>query len=171
MNYHRDFVGFYPWKLNNSQNVVISSSHYKDVFKFINNHLNHIPDSIAFPNEPDTQLFFIIYWVIYILNVVPEPLLLSCIMSLVPNALPKDISNKIYCMLRIAGWINKISTDRDYYHTTSDDDPFGYSYKPEATERDTVRRKADIALEMKAIEDTPETVFKRAMAGRRPRVK
>jgi hypothetical protein len=40
MNYRRDFVGFYTWKLNNSQNVVIISPNYKEVFRFINNHLD-----------------------------------------------------------------------------------------------------------------------------------
>jgi hypothetical protein len=75
MNYRRDFVGFYTWTLNNSQNVVISSPNYKEVFKFINNHIDKIPGSITFPKTPDTKLFCIIYWIIYILNVVPEPLL------------------------------------------------------------------------------------------------
>jgi len=171
MNHRRDFVGFYTWKLTNSQNIVISSSNYREVFRFIDNHLDRIPESVTFPTEFDTKIFYLIYWVIYVLNVVPEPLLIRCITSLVPNVSADDILNKLYCMLQIARWITKISTDRDYYHTNIDDDPFGYSYKPDATERDTLRRKADIAQEMKAIEETPATVFSRAMAGRKRRAK
>ena len=64
MNYRRDFVGFYTWTLNNSQNVVISSPNYKEVFKFINNHIDKIPGSITFPKTPDTKLFGVIYWII-----------------------------------------------------------------------------------------------------------
>jgi hypothetical protein len=172
MNYRRDFVGFYTWRLNNAQNVVISSPNYQEVFKFINTHIDKIPESIAFPTAaPDTKLFCVIYWIIFVLNVVTETLLIHCVHALVPDASRDDILNKLYCMSRVAGWISKISTDRDYYHTTIDDDPFDYSYKPHARERDTVRRKADIAREMKTIEETPATVFSRAMAARRPRTK
>jgi hypothetical protein len=171
INHHRDFVGFYTWKLNNAQNVVISSPNYKEVFNFINGHLDRIPDSISFPTDADTQLFCIVYWVIYVLNVVSESLLLRCIETLVPDVTSENILNKIYCLLRIARWIAKISTDTDYYHTTMDTDPFGYSYKADAKERDTVRRKADIAQEMTAVEKTPAPVFSRAMAGRKGRVK
>ena len=92
--------------------------------------------------------------------------------SLIPNASPDNILNKLYCMLNIAGWIKKISySGKDYYHATVEGDPFGYSYKTGTAERDTLRRKADIASAMKAIEDTPQTVLNRALAGRKPRVK
>ena len=97
--------------------------------------------------------------------------MISCVSALVPHISVDNISNKIYCLLRIARWINKISTDTDYYHTTIDTDPFGYSYKADAKERDTVRRKADIAQEMTSIEATPAPVFRRAMAERKRRAK
>jgi hypothetical protein len=73
-------------------------------------------------------------------------------------------------MSRIAGWITKIPTDRDFYCTTVDHDPFDYSYGQGVSERDTVRRKADIAFEMRNVEEIPEIVFNRAMASRRPRI-
>jgi hypothetical protein len=131
-----------------------------------------IPASTTFPTSPDTQLFCIIYWVIHILLAVSEDILSECIISLVPGATREAILNKIYCMLHIAGWINKIPySGKDCYHATVDDDPFDYSYKTGTRERDTVRRKADVTRAMKTVEDTPKEVLSRAFRGRSPRVK
>jgi hypothetical protein len=109
----------------------------------------------------------VIYWVTYILNVVSEEILVNCVKNLLPEASAQDILNKLYCLSRISGWINKIAADRDYYHATVDQDPFDYSYNAAARERDTVRRKTDIALELTTVERAPQTVFARAMTGRR----
>jgi hypothetical protein len=163
----RDFVGFYTWDINNSQQVVIRSPDYREVLSFISRHIERIPRSTAFPTNFHGKLFCVLYWAIYVLNVAPEEFIIDCVRDMLPEASLTDIKNKLYCLHRISGWVDKISTDIDYYFATADEDPFDYSYNPGVAERDTVRRKFDIAGQMARTLDIPPTVFTRALAGRK----
>lgn len=56
---------------------------------------------------------------------------------------------KLYCM-QLAGWVKvKHYSGTDYYYAMSDQDPLKYAFKPGVTEKDTVRRKSDVAAEIR----------------------
>jgi hypothetical protein len=77
-NQGRDFVGFYPWRVNDTSyriSVRSISPHYRAVVDFINNHLNRVPASTLFHRTKELILFFIIYWIINILVAVSSSVL------------------------------------------------------------------------------------------------
>jgi hypothetical protein len=169
-NQGRDFVGFYPWRINDASyriSVRSISPHYRAVVDFINTHLDRVPASSLFYRTKELVLFFLIYWIINILVAVSSSVLKDCVLTLIPDAHPDDISNKLYSLI-IAKWITKYSySHKDYYYALFDDDPLNYSYKPGVREKDSLRRKADIREAMGAIEQVPAYVLSKAIADRR----
>ena len=168
----RDFVGVYPWRIDNSRILSRSMSpHYGELVDFINVHLDRLPASTLFHRVPELQVFYLIYWITNMLVAVSSSVLKDCVSFLLPDARPDDISNKIYSLM-IAGWLKKYSYSRkDYYYATVDSDPFNYSYKAGIWERDSLRRKSDIRARMKAIEQVPPYVLSKAAGDRRPPAK
>ena len=70
--------------------------------------------------------------------------------------------------MMLAGWVQKYSySARDYYYVTRDEDPFAYSYTAKATEKDTLRRKLDIAHAARDIERIPSAVIRTATGDRK----
>ena len=168
----RDHVGFYPWRINNSQHIVLRSisPHYKVIVKFVNDHIGKLPTSTYFPSNSSLRLFYVIYWVIYLFVAASPTVLHDSVIDLLPGTTREDIRNKIYCMM-LAGWVKKVPySGKDYYYVTDADDPFKYSYSRTAMERDTLRRKTDIAASLKKIEDIPKPVLTQAVEGRRARL-
>jgi hypothetical protein len=99
---------------------------------------------------------------------VSSSVLRDCVLSLLPDAHPDDIANKLYCLV-IAGWLKKFAySHKDYYYATVDTDPFDYSYKPGVRVRDSLRRKLAIREGMKGIEEVPPYVLNKAAGDRRP---
>jgi hypothetical protein len=134
----RDFVGFYPWRVDATRRIRAISQHFKAVVEFINDHLDRIPASTAY-QIAGLEVFYIIYWVTNILMAVSSSVLRDCVLSLLPDAHADDIVNKLYCLV-IAGWLKKIGySHKDYYYATVDMDPFDYSYKPGVRVRDSLR--------------------------------
>jgi hypothetical protein len=125
-NQGRDFVGFYPWRVNDVSyriSVRSISPHYQAVVEFINNHLDRVPASSPFHRTKELILFFLIYWIINILVAVSSSVRKDCISTLLPEAHPDDISNKLYSLM-IAKWIKKYSySHKDYYYALFDNDP------------------------------------------------
>jgi hypothetical protein len=173
-NQGRDFVGFYPWRVNDTSyriSVRSISPHYRAVVDFINTHLDRVAASTQFHRTKELILFFLVYWIINILVAVSSSVVKDCVLSLLPNAHPDDISNKVYSLI-IAKWIKKYSySHKDYYYALFDNDPLNYSYKTGVRERDSLRRKADVREAMRAIERVPAYVLSKAIGDRRFPVK
>jgi len=168
-NQGRDFVGFYPWRIDSPRILSRSMSpHYNELVDFINVHLDRLPASVPFDRTHELQLFYLIYWIVNILVAISASVLKDCVSYLLPDAKPDDITNKIYSLM-IAGWLKRYSYSRkDYYYATVDRDPFNYGYKPGIRERDSIRRKSDIRERMRAVEQVPPYVLSKAAGDRRP---
>jgi hypothetical protein len=169
----RNSVGIFPWQVDNSNRIRrrTISPHYKSVVDFINTHLDTTPASTYFGRAEDLKIFYLIYWVINILVAVSLSVLTRCVSSLLPGVNKFEITNKLYCMV-IAGWVLKLPySHTDYYCATVDNDPFNYSFKTGTTERDSIRRKLDIAKAMKVIEEVPSYVLNKATHARRSTTK
>jgi hypothetical protein len=159
-NSDRGFVGYYPWRVNGSVFLVLGSikSHYRYITSFINRHFDAVPKAELIRNNQDSGDFYIIYWVIHILLVVPPAVLYECVSRILPGSRDRDIKNKLYCM-KLAGWIDIISySGKDYYHALHPIDPLSYSFKPGVAERDIPRRKWDINSELAKTISAPRYV-------------
>ena len=143
----REYLGVYPWRAHANGRLIISSvkPHYREIMKFINDHLLSVDHSTAFHRLTDASLFYIIYWVVYLCLAVTPALLTQYVMALVPDAISSDISNKLYCM-ELAGWLGRIPySGQDYFYTCYGDDPFDYSFKSDVRDRDSLRRKLAVS--------------------------
>jgi hypothetical protein len=70
----------------------------------------------------------------------------------------KEIRNKIYC-LQIAGWVSSEAySGKDYFFVNYDIDPIIYTFKDGVVEKDSVRRKADIAVALTKLENAPKHI-------------
>jgi hypothetical protein len=163
----RDFVGFYPWRVDHTPRIRSIAPHYKAVVDFINEHLDRIPVSTPF-QIAGLEVFYITYWITNILMAVSSSVLKDCVLSLLPDARADDIFNKLYCLV-IAGWLKKFAySHKDYYYATVDIDPFDYRFKPGVGVRDSLRRKLAIREAMKDIELVPPYVLNKAAGDRKP---
>lgn len=126
-----DFVGFYPWRTNNSGNVVLTSvaPHHFEIVKFINKHLDAAPRTELFSKNPDAILFYLIYWVVYLSLAISTASLYTLVQLLFPGATPREIKNKVYCM-KIAGWVaSEDYSGKTYFFACHDRDPLNIASK------------------------------------------
>lgn len=113
----RAYLGVYPWSAHTNGELNVSSvqPHYTEIIKFINDHLDSVPQSTSFTKLHCSKLFYIIYWVVFLSLAVEETRLRRYVVSLVPAASDDDIDNKLYCM-ELAGWIERLSySGKDYF--------------------------------------------------------
>lgn len=166
----REHLGVYPWRAHANGRLVVRSvePHYREIVRFINDHLKNVPESTFFANLSSASLFYIIYWIIFLSLAVTEKSLKDYVKSLVATATDADIENKIYCM-ELAGWIERILySGKDYFFTRYGQDPFKYRFKPEVNDRDSVRRKFGVTSTLLKSEKLPKHVKDRAIEGRGP---
>jgi len=167
-NYKRENLGIYPWKQHatGGLNVSTAKPHYKEIVTFINGHLNRIPNSTPYSHLREARLFYVVYWVIHQSLAISPKILNDCVLSLLSEVTPSDIRKKIYCM-EMAGWIKRVSySDKDYFYSLYDEDPFEYSYKDGVVERSFVRRKLIAQAGIKKVESLPKRVVHEAAAAR-----
>jgi hypothetical protein len=162
------FVGFYPWRTNGSGNVVLCSArpHHLEIVKFINMHMDAEPKTEQFPKLEEIKIFYIIYWVIYLFIAIPTNDLYLTVQALLPAAERREIRNKMYCM-QLAGWIaSEAYSGKEYFFACHDVDPFIYSFGEDVIERDSARRKLDIATAIKKLQTIPKHVARVARNAR-----
>jgi hypothetical protein len=146
--------------VNASGALVVGSArpHYLDIVKFIKRHIDAVPSAELFRNNPDSRIFYIIYWILYLGLADPPAILYECINVLVPNLTQKDVQNKLYCM-RLARWIEVISySEKDYYFVFHPKDPFDYSFKAQAADRDVPRRRSAASAALSQLISAPKHV-------------
>jgi hypothetical protein len=166
----RDYLGVYPWRVRPNGTLVISSAqpHFKEIKNFIDGHADATPVSVMFSQIQDGQLFYLVYWVIYLSLAVETKILIQLIQLIEPKATEKEINNKIYCM-KIAGWIERFSySQKDFIYSLHDIDPFDYSFKPGVSDRDSVRRKLAVSAALKTLSNVPKHVLATAAKARIP---
>lgn len=168
LNVNREYLGVYPWKVYKKGGLNVSSikPHYTEITNFINGHLDKVPKSTSYNNLKESNLIYVVYWVIHLVGPISPKILYNCVQSIVPDTSNKDIRNKLYC-LQLAKWISIESySDKDYFYALIDDDPFEYSYKEGVVETSAVRRKLAVKEGMKKIEKIPKHVLKIAAEAR-----
>jgi hypothetical protein len=167
----RNFVGYYPWRVTKAGRFVKASArlHYTEIRKFITDHLDAVPASELFRLHVERQVFYVIYWIIYLSLAVSVSDLYSYIASLIPTIQTPEIRNKLYCM-ELAGWICRTSySGKDYFYVLHEQDPFDYAFLPSVADRDSVRRKFIVAEALSKVNVVPGHVRKSASDARRKR--
>jgi hypothetical protein len=159
-NLSRSYLGVYPWRVRRTGNLVISTvqPHLREIKDFIAQHVSAIPVSTTYAQISKFRLFYFVYWVIYLCLAVEVKHLCSYVRLIVPDATDEEISNKVYCM-KIAGWLERIAySGKDYVYAKHDVDPLDYSFKPNVSNRDSVRRKIAVTTALRKAEAVPKHV-------------
>jgi hypothetical protein len=96
----RDYLGVYPWRAHANGRLVVSSvkPHYREIVRFINDHLDAVSQSTLFNKLDASTLFYVVYWIVFLRLAVTLSTLTEYVQSLVPEASSSDIRNKLYCM-------------------------------------------------------------------------
>lgn len=161
-------VGFYPWKTNQKGNLIKGSAepHVKAIVDFINAGLKRIPATFLYSSAPTIRDFIVVYWVIFLSLAIPLGKLTAFLATILPGETAATVRRKLYCM-QLAGWIKvKPYSGTDYYYVTREEDPFKYAFKPGVVEKDTARRKSDVALSIKGELSLPKHVREVALKTR-----
>lgn len=165
----RENVGFYPWRSHSGGRLVADSARriHRDIETFIKDHVDATPASFSWINNEDIRSFFVIYWIIYVAFAISPTLLSECVQAVIPGITNKEIRNRIFCM-QLAGWIDRRAHGaRDYYYTLYDKDVFEYAFNAEVVDKDSGRRKMQVAEGFRAAEDVPRLIRTAAAAARK----
>jgi len=157
---NEDYVGVFPWELVEPKKIDLASVelHYEEIVKFINRHIDAVSNSLHFPADQNTRLFYVIYWIIYLAMAIPLASIVQLTQELFPSVQQKDVKNLIYCM-RIAGWIGtETYSGKTYFFVKFDKDPFDYAFKEGVTDVDSSRRKLEVGKALMQAEDVPKHV-------------
>lgn len=164
----RSHLGVYPWKTHKKGGLNVSSAkpHYKEIVKFISDHIKSVSDTTLYSRLDDDRLFFIIYWIIHISLAISPKLLYGCVKSIEPSALDHEIRNKIYCM-QLAQWVGmEAYSGKDYFYAMHDEEPFSYKYKDGTSDTSYDRRKLAVQEGLRKAENLPLHIRKVAAAAR-----
>lgn len=146
-NDNNDYVAIYPWRTNKDGNIVIRSArpHKGEMLKFIHDQLAAVPKTELFDNLNDSQIFFIIQWIIYVAYAITHLQLHEITNALALGVDERAIKNVVYC-LRLVGWIKSYSySSKEYLYAPYDQDPFDYAFNDGVADTDSVRRKEPIS--------------------------
>lgn len=167
-NLDSDRVGVFPWRNHKAGHIVKSAAAplFKDIKNFISDQISAIPKSFSYNTLNEAAIFYDIFWLTYVANVISPNTLYDAVNRIYPNISHDDIRNKIFCM-KVAGWLDKISySNKEYYFCKIDTDIFDYAYLPTAKSKDSLRRKTDIRQIFKDADKPPAAVYKRALDAR-----
>lgn len=163
-----DHIGVYPWKIEQSGYLDVDQADrdYPAIAEFIRHQLEEVDKSIAFPKDLEAELFYTIYWIIYLGAAISFSSIFALAQELFPNLQQKVVKNKIYCMM-VAGWIDKKTySNKTYYFVCYDEDPFEYAFRRGITETDSSRRKLAVAESLLGAEKAPISVRELAYSRR-----
>ncbi|MEQ1771710.1 MAG: retron St85 family effector protein [Devosia sp.] len=160
-------VGVFPWttKDNGFLDAESVAPHAEEIEKFLGDHMKRVPASTLYVNLPEAQVFFLIYWIIYLGLALSHSAIASCLLTIMPTFPVHELSNKIYCM-EIAGWVKRLKYSGKEYLYACDGDPFAYSFKAGVTKRDSLRRKTEAVRSIKQDWQAPKYVRDTAASAR-----
>lgn len=159
-------VAFFPWKKNGD--IVKSSADkiYADVKDFLKERVSATSKTALYSTLGPAQNFYLLTWIIYISTVISSGSLIRITRSINPDIAESEIRDMLYCM-RVAKWIDNVRySHKLYYYTTFSGDPFQYAFRPTATVRDSIRRRAAVNQELRKIEQAPSHVWEVATKAR-----
>jgi hypothetical protein len=163
-----DYVGFFPWRVNSANKLIVRSAspHRGEIIRFINSHIEKAPKTTSYQKGSNSEIFYVIYWRIFLALAISFENLLNCVNYLLPNVARSDLRNKLYCM-QLAGWIDReLYSGKDYFFTCYDIDLLEYAYKDGVADRDNARRKLEVTTALGNLENAPRHVRKTASARR-----
>ena len=161
-------LAVYPWRMhaNGTLNISSTKPHFKEIVKFLDEHVNSVPTSTIFTRLGEAEKFYIIYWIIHLCLAVSTTQLRSYVQLIIPDATEEFIKNKLYCM-QLAGWIERRSySNKDYLWALHDADPFDYEFKSGVTERVTIRRNLIVKTALRKAEPLPPHISSEATSAR-----
>jgi hypothetical protein len=168
----RGNLAVYPWRIhaNGTLNIKSTEPHYRPIVSFVSDHFEAVPNSTTYGKLGEAQLFYIVYWIVYLCLAVSIPTLNDYVRLIVPNASNEVIRNKLYCM-KLAGWIDVISyAAGDYVWACNDEDPFEYELKIGVIDRtSSMRRKLAVQVALRKAEHLPKWVEEQALKPRAAR--
>lgn len=167
-NAKRANLAVYPWRshLNGTLNISSTKPHYKQIVKFLDEHVTAVPVSTIYTKLGEAEIFYIIYWIIHLCLAVTITTLYEYVRLIFPSIADETIRNKLYCM-QLAGWIERRSySNKDYLWALYDPDPFNYEFKPGVTERVTVRRNLIVKTALRKAENLPPHIRAEATSAR-----
>lgn len=141
-------VAAFPWRTRKGGEIIKSSirNHFQQIQTFINGRITSRPAEFLLRDSGALRHFLMILWLIHLSKSIGISDLLRYLNSIGITHSQKELKNKLYCM-KIAGWIDKyIYSNKDYWHPLTDRDPISrYRYKANISEKDTARRKLEVA--------------------------
>ncbi len=161
-------LAVYPWRnhANGTLNIQSTKPHYKEIIKFLDEHVNSVPTSTTFSKLGEARVFYTIYWIIHLCLAVSITQLRSYVQLIAPDVTDEAIKNKLYCM-QLAGWIERRAySNKDYFWTLHDTDPFDYDFKPEVVERVSDRRNLAVRNALRKAETVPAHIRSEASSAR-----
>jgi hypothetical protein len=164
-------VAFFPWVVNKKNKIVKASAypHVKSIVYFINERLAKVQKTTIFSENDDLRIFIILYWIVYLSLAIPLGRLAAYARSMVPELDERAVRRKLYCM-QLAGWVEKQHySNIDYYFCCYDGDPVNYAFREGVAERDSIRRKSDVAAVIQKELSLPKHVREVAAQKRKPR--
>jgi hypothetical protein len=167
-NAKRANLAVYPWRMhaNGTLNISSTKPHYKEIVKFLDEHVASVPSSTIFSKLGEAEAFYIIYWIIHLCLAVSTTQLRSYVQLIIPSATDEMIKNKLYCM-ELAGWVERRSySNKDYLWALHDSDPFAYEFKPSVTERISIRRNLIVKTALRKAEPLPPHIRTEATGAR-----
>jgi hypothetical protein len=67
-NAKRANLAVYPWRIhaNGALNISSTKPHYKEIVKFLDEHVASVPASTIFTKLGEAEIFYVIYWIIHL---------------------------------------------------------------------------------------------------------
>ncbi|KQX40004.1 hypothetical protein ASD04_04980 [Devosia sp. Root436] len=163
-------VAFIPWRINGKGHVVKSSvaEHVSNIVSFINETVGKVPSEELYSNVPSLHKFFHVLWLLHNCNALSITQLQEYNSKIFGADLSiNDTKNILYCM-KFAGWVEKYDyLNKTYWYSLHSRDPFSkYRYKEGVGEVDTLRRKSDLAKEVKSELKHPAHVIQHVISNK-----
>ena len=148
-NIDRERVGVFPWRTN-SKNGIIKASidrHFTEMVRWINEHIDAIPETHYYRTIPESQIFYDIVWSLSIMEAAPPEPLYEAVRKIHPGLIDSKIKDYLY-VLKTCRWVGQFSySGRDYYYLPENRDPFEYAFQAGERPRDIPAFKVVIARE------------------------
>ena len=170
--FDKEKVAFFPWKTHRNGRIVKTSAnpHIKPIITFINKHIKKSPQSVQYSRDSKVSRFLILYWIIYLSTAIKLYDLKEHYDYIYGCSDYKDFQNWLYCM-KLANWIKSYNySDEEYFYVCYDVDPLDYSFKSNVIDKDSIRRKSDVAMYFHQALKTPRHVREVAVTHRSKKV-
>ena len=163
-NEDRERVGVFPWKVHKKNRNLVKASvnpHYKEIVKWINQHIDAVPETHAYRLIKEGQVFYDLLWILSLVEAAPPDPLYELIKTIHPGLSDTNIKDKLF-VLTTCRWAGQFSyAGRDYYYLPKNHDPYDYAFKKGERPRDMPAFKVAIAKEFQKDANVGKAVIRR----------